>query len=158
MKCPRNARSAGASAPAWVSLAAVGIAAAVAAQVRAQEPAKDKTPTSIELTGCISLRPTASGEFTIVDVESGNQFRLSGKGVRKYAGQRVAMVGSPPGRGLKFRFGLWPSPNVAAQAGALDPVQEAVSRQPGGSARMADPASLPELHVDRIRGVTGACQ
>jgi hypothetical protein len=52
---------------------------------------------------------------------------------------------------------LWPSPNVAAQAGALDPAQESIARQTGGAASTPE-SSFPELRVIRMRGVEGACQ
>jgi hypothetical protein len=118
----------------------------------------DKQPAvSKELTGCVSVRPAASGEFTIVDSETGGAFRLSGRGIQKYAGRHVTVEGSPPTNRLGFRFGLWPSPNTAAQAGALDPAQESISRQPGGGTSSADSSRLPELRVQRIRIVGGSC-
>jgi len=112
----------------------------------------------VELTGCVSVNPGATGQFGFVDGVSGGSYRLSGKNVKKYAGQRVTLVGDPPNsRRLRVRTGLWPSPNVAAQAGALDPAQESIARQPGGAASGAD-AALPELKVVRMRGIEGACQ
>jgi hypothetical protein len=82
---------------------------------------------------------------------------LNGKGVRKYAGQRVTLVADPSRKRLRVRFGLWPSPNAAAQAGALDPAQESIARQPGGSASGAE-SKLPELKVVRMRSADGACR
>ena len=134
----------------WLVVSAGGAAA------QSRQPSKD-APTNIELTGCVSLTPGASGQFAIVDAASGNAYRLSGKGIRKYAGQRVTVVGGPQKRRLGVRFGLWPSPNVAAQAGAIDPAQESIARQPGGPASGAE-SKLPEFHVVRMRGVEGACQ
>jgi hypothetical protein len=121
-------------------------------------PSSNDTPTSVELTGCVSLSPNATGQFAIVDAASGNAYRLSGKNIRKYAGQKVTVVGGPRNRRLSMRFGLWPSPNVAAQAGAIDPAQESIARQPGGAASGATDSKLPEFHVVRMRGVDGACQ
>jgi len=129
-------------------------AASIGAQDR--DSSKDKT-TSIELTGCVSLTPSAGGQFALVETTSGSKYRLSGKGIRKYAGQKVTVVGGPRSRRLGFRFGLWPSPNAAAQAGAIDPAQESIARQPGGPASAPD-SKLPEFHVVRMRGVDGACQ
>ena len=126
------------------------------ATTAAQE--QTKTPsTSVELTGCVSLSPSASGQFAFVDGASGGTYRLSGKGIRKYAGQKVTIVGDPNSKRLRFRTGLWPSPNVAAQAGALDPAQESIARHSGGAGSMPD-ANFPELRVVRMRGADGACQ
>jgi len=134
------------------------LVASVAVTSAQSRPSSKDAPTTIELTGCVSLTPGASGQFAIVDSASGGTYRLSGKGIRKYAGQRVTVVGGPQSRRrLSVRLGLWPSPNVAAQAGALDPAQESVARQPGGSASGAE-AKLPEFRVVRMRGVDGACQ
>ena len=66
--------------------------------------------------------------------------------------------GGPPGKGITFRTGLWPSPNVAAQAGALDPAKAAVANLPGGAADAVGVNPLPEFKVIRLRGVEGACQ
>jgi hypothetical protein len=118
----------------------------------------EKPPVStVELTGCVSLSPAASGQYAFVDGASGGTYRLNGKDIKKYAGQRVRIVGDPSSKRVRFRMGLWPSPNVAAQAGALDPAQESIARQAGGAASTPD-ASFPELRVVRMRGVEGACQ
>lgn len=128
-----------------------------AGAVEAQEKQDKKgAPAQLELTGCVSVTPAADGQFSFVDADSGGTYRLSGKGLKKYAGQRVTIVSDPSKKGLQIRTGLWPSPNVAAQAGALDPAQESIARQPGGAASMPQPA--PELRVVRVRGAEGACQ
>lgn len=86
---------------------------------------------SIVLTGCVSGKPGASGDFTLFDADrSGSTYRLTGKGIRKYAGQRIEVVGGAPKR-LPIRGGLLPSPNVAGQASSIDPAQAAVANQPG---------------------------
>jgi hypothetical protein len=122
----------------------------------AQEAAKPPV-TTVELTGCVSLSPSANGQFAFVDGASGGTYRLRGKDIKKYAGRRVLIVGDPNSKRVRFRMGLWPSPNVAAQAGALDPAQESIARQAGGAASTPE-ASFPELRVVRMRGVEGACQ
>jgi hypothetical protein len=113
-------------------------------------------PSTVELTGCVSLTPSFTGQFAFIDGASGGTYRLNGKGMKKYAGQRVRIVGDPSSKRVKVRLGLWPSPNVAAQAGALDPAQESIARQAGGAASVPEPA--PELRVLRVHGVDGACQ
>jgi hypothetical protein len=110
----------------------------------------------IALSGCVSGKPAANGAFTFQETE-GAKYRLSGKGVRKFAGQKVELVGGSP-RGLTIRGGLLPSPNIAAQAGALDPAQVAIASQPGGTATSGTGADLPEFRVARVRALDGACQ
>jgi hypothetical protein len=54
--------------------------------------------------------------------------------------------------------GLLPSPNVAAQAGAIDPGQAAVASQPGGTASGTGSVDVPLFRVDRVRALGGSCQ
>ena len=112
----------------------------------------------IRLNGCISRDTIRPGQFNFLDNDSGFKYRLSGKGLRNFVGRRVEIVGGPPGKGVTFRTGLWPSPNVAAQAGALDPAKAAVANLPGGAADAVGASPLPEFEVIRLRGVDGACQ
>jgi hypothetical protein len=120
-------------------------------------PAKD-APKEIRLNGCISRAGGLPGQFNFLDNDSGDRYRLTGKNLKKFAGQRVEIIGGPPGKGITFKTGLWPSPNIAAQAGAIDPATAAVARMPGGAADAPGASPLPEFHVTRLRGVEGACQ
>ncbi len=132
--------------------------ATIDAQEQSKSTAQDasKTPTTIELTGCVSVNPAAGGQYAFVDNASGGTYRLNGKNLKKYAGQRVRLVGDPSTKRLKFKTGLWPSPNIAAQAGALDPAQESIARHSGATG--GTPDATPELRVVRVHGVEGACQ
>jgi hypothetical protein len=112
----------------------------------------------VRLNGCISRDGIRPGQFNFLDNDSGDKYRLTGKNLKKFVGQRVEVVGGPPGRGVTFKTGLWPSPNVAAQAGAMDPAQAAVARMPGGAADAPGASPLPEFHVVRLHGVEGGCQ
>ena len=137
-----------------LSLIALGGAAA------AQTSSGSKTTPSrsaVELVGCVSNDPGASGSFTF-DESSGGKYKLTGKSVRKYAGQMVRLVGGPQGKRLSISGGLWPSPNVAAQAGAIDPAEASIARQPGGAASGTGGADLPEFRVASIRGIDGSCR
>jgi hypothetical protein len=139
-------------------LLAMGLA--ISASARAQTPPKDTDPksrTSLEFTGCVSDQPSQSGTFTFPDAQTGGQFRLTGKKMQKYAGKTVSIV-SGSNKGVAISGGLWPSPNVAAQAGAIDPAQASIARQPGGAASGAAPTNLPELKVVRVRNVGAACR
>ena len=144
-------------------LAALLVAFHTAAGAAPQAPGPPSKPPAtdnkeIRLNGCISRDAIRPGQFNFLDNESGFKYRLTGKGLRKFVGQRVEIVGGPPGKGITFRTGLWPSPNTAAQAGALDPAKAAVANLPGGAADGVGVSPLPEFKVIRLRGVEGACQ
>jgi len=128
--------------------------APVSAQTKA--PAKD-APKELRLNGCISKDDIQPGQFNFRGDE-GDRYRLTGKNLKKFVGQKVEIVGGPPGKGVTFKTGLWPSPNTAAQAGALDPAKAAVARFPDGASDVAGVSPLPEFRVTRLRGVEGACQ
>ena len=132
-------------------------AATVFAQ-SAKTPAAKDAAKEMRLNGCISPDGTRPGQFNFLDGDSGGRYHLTGKNLKKFVGQRVEIVGGPPGKGVTFKTGLWPSPNVAAQAGAIDPAKAAVARMPGGAADAPGANPLPEFHVTRLRGVEGACQ
>jgi len=138
------------------ALLVVQPAAAGSAQTE-KTPEKDASK-QIRLNGCISRDGIRPGQFNFQDNDSGNKYQLTGKNLKKFVGQRVEIVGGPPGKGVTFKTGLLPSPNVAAQAGALDPAQAAVARLPGGAADAPGASPLPEFRVTRLRGVEGACQ
>lgn len=132
--------------------------AAAAQAARPSGKAAGDDSKEIRLNGCISKDTIRPGQFNFLDNESGFKYRLTGKGLRKFVGHRVEIVGGPPGKGVTFRTGLWPSPNTAAQAGALDPARAAVANLPGGAADAVGASPLPEFKVIRLRGVEGACQ
>jgi hypothetical protein len=137
------------------------LAAVMAAQAGAGAPGKTPgkdAPKEMRLSGCISKDRVVPGQFNFQETDSGWRYRLTGKGLKNFVGHRVEIVGGPPGKGVTFRTGLLPSPNTAAQAGALDPAKAAVANLPGGAADAAAPSTLPEFHVIRLRDVEGACQ
>jgi hypothetical protein len=120
-------------------------------------PAAPKdTKTPVKLSGCVSQERAAPGTFTFAQTGTDTRYRLGGASVRKYVCQLVEIVGTPVGRRLTIRGGLFPSPNVAAQAGALDPVQAAIATQPGGPNSGTGAAELPEFRVTRVRAL-GSC-
>jgi hypothetical protein len=142
------------SALALAFAATILFGATAQAQKQSQPAAKP-----IELTGCVSGQPMADGTFTLTDSQSGGKYRLTGKKMQKYAGRMVAVVGGP-GKKVSVSGGLWPSANAAGQAGALDPAQESIARQPGGGAQRggAGDGDLPAFNVVRARTVEGACR
>jgi len=111
----------------------------------------------VTMTGCVSGKPVPSGQYTFEDGNGLAQYRLSGKAMRKYAGQRVEVIGGPTGGGLTVKGGLWPAPTGGARGVALDPGQEAIARQmPPG--KPSDTDKMPEFKVSNIRVVDGACR
>jgi hypothetical protein len=143
-----------------LALAVVFSAAPGSAAQTTKAPSKTATDESkeIRLNGCISRDTVRPGQFNFLDNGSGDRYRLTGKGLKTFVGHRVEIVGGPRGKGITFRTGLLPSPNVAAQAGAIDPAKAAVANLPGGAADAVAVNPLPEFHVIRLRGVEGACQ
>lgn len=140
------------------ALALLSCVVPVAVAAAQTSPAKSGTSRNpVELVGCVSDQPGATGSFTI-DESTGSRYRLTGKSVRKYAGRMVRVVGGPQGRKLSIGTGLWPSANAAGQAGAIDPAQESIARQPGGGASGTGTVDLPEFRVVRVSGIDGSCR
>jgi len=123
----------------------------------AAAPTKDTSP-SLTLSGCVSRDVATPGAFTFADADTGAKYRVSGVSLRKYNGQRVEIVGLPEDRRVTVRGGLFPSPNLAAQAGAVDPAKAAVANMPGGANSGTGSVQLPAFRVTRVRPVSGSCQ
>ena len=121
-------------------------------------PADPKDNSPMTMSGCVAGGQSPQVPVTFADGESGDRYRLTGRNLKKYAGQRVEIVGMPrrPGR-LAIKGGLYPSPNVAAQAGALDPAKAAIANQPGSPETGIGP-ELPEIRVSRVRVLDGSCK
>jgi len=136
-----------------------GTARAQDAQGETGQPAKQTKqtksakPKPMIMTGCIA-HGDSSGTLTFTDAADGSKYRLTGANVAKYVGQEVQIIGNPDTRRLHVTGGLLPSPNVAAQAGAIDPVQAAIAAAPGGTAGVGSP-SLPDFKVTRVSLATG---
>jgi hypothetical protein len=132
-----------------VSLSVAGLAFAAAGP---QTPRKKPTPTTVTLSGCVQKSETSPGQFTLVD-QTGI-YRLTGMDVREFLGRRVQIVGGPP-RKLKITGGLKPSPNVAGQAGAMDPARAATAAHDAASVRGTGPEL--ELRVRSVAQIAGSC-
>jgi hypothetical protein len=112
----------------------------------------DKT---MSLSGCVVRGETTPDQFTLEDATEG-KYRLSGVKLKDYIGQRVQIAGGVvETKRLVIKGGLLPNPNVAAQAGSMDPVRAAVAAV-GGSAGPGT-VDLPEFKVRSVRPVTGGC-
>jgi len=134
------------------TLAAVAVAVVIPAVVWAQDSSKKK-PNAVTLTGCVQRSQTSPNQFTIQD-ESGI-YRLTGMDLRQYFGHRVEVVGGTPAR-LKIAGGLKPSPNIAGQAGAIDPVRAATAIHDGATQSGTGPEM--ELKVRSIKSIDGSCE
>jgi hypothetical protein len=142
---------------AFSSLAAVVAAQGTGGSTTTQ-PAKKDNPKSLTLTGCIAPDGTNAGHYTLADFVTGAPtYRLAGTDVRRYLGKRVELVGDDTQRKLKIVGGLTPSPNAAAQAGAMDPAEAA--RANLGAAGETRPGNIvvPELKVKSVKAVSGPC-
>jgi hypothetical protein len=117
----------------------------------AQEPAAKK-PTTLTLSGCVQKSEVSPNQFTLAD---GNEiYRLRGMDVREFLGRRVQVVGGTPRR-LKIVGGLKPSPNVAGQAGAMDPGRAAIAAH--DNATINGTGTEIELRVRSIKALDGSC-
>jgi hypothetical protein len=136
-----------------VGVAAVGLAA--------QQPAPDASkeqpaPKTMTLTGCVE-KGTTPNVYTLQDDANG-RYAVSGADIKKYVGRRVQVAGSPGSTRFRVKGGLWPTPNVAGQAGAIDPAKAAIAAQPGGGATGTGDIDLPTLKVKSVRTLDGGCR
>jgi hypothetical protein len=122
-------------------------------------PSKDKAAADPNATKALTLTGCVKGEtedqLTLADPKSGT-YHLSGTGLRRYVGKRVQATGIRIG-GLSIVGGLSPSPNVAAQAGAIDPARAAVAAMPGGASHGIGPEPVLEFRVSKLQALKGVC-
>jgi hypothetical protein len=132
----------------WGGVFAVAGAAAASAHSGAARDTRT-------VTGCVEASSTERNRFTLTDGTTGPIYVLKGMSVRDFVGKRVEITARPPRR-LKITGGLYPSPNAAAQAGAMDPGRaavEALQNGPYGNERRP----TIELEVRSARIVAGEC-
>src|SRR6266481_2470256 len=85
------------------------------------EPKPDRNA-PITMNGCVTRDYTDNknaSAYTFVDNTDGSRYRLNGKSLSKYSGLSVQVVGVVDTKKVKVVGGLYPSPNIAAQAGAI---------------------------------------
>jgi hypothetical protein len=110
---------------------------------------------TVSLSGCVVRAENTPDRFTVEDAAEG-KYRLSGLNLRDYLGQRVQLAGAiVETKRLTVKTGLTPNPNVAAQAGAMDPARAAVASAGGAAGPGA--VELPEFKVKSVRPVSGGC-
>jgi hypothetical protein len=115
----------------------------------------------VTMNGCVTRDYTDSknaSAYTFIDGSDGSRYRLKGKSLSKYSGMSVQVVGIVDTKKLKVTGGLWPSPNVAGQAGAIDPAKAGVAALPGGPTTGTGNVDLPTLNVSRLSLGRGECR
>lgn len=133
------------------------VASAIAsAQQTAQDKKALKTPKNITLTGCVEPDPAQADRFLMTDVKAGGRYHVFGKSFHEYLGRPVELDGGVVVKGLKISGGLRPNANIAAQAGAIDPVQAAV--QAAASESTTGTVDVQEFRVKAIRPASGTCR
>lgn len=135
----------------------IGAGGVSAQQPSASPEKKPSSPTrTVTLTGCVEKGATPT-QYTLQDAENG-KYVVSGSGIGKFVGKRVQIAGTASSPRFRVRGGLWPTPNVAAQAGAIDPAKAAIAAQPGGGATGTGDIALPTFKVKAIRSLDGGCE
>ena len=131
----------------------------VALLLAQSQPAPQKKADSNEpvtLKGCVVRDASSGSSYTFTD-STGTKYRLAGKSVSKYSGMSVEVVGLIDRPNLSVKGGLWPSPNVAAQAGNIDPGVAAVAALGGGTTGTGR-VELPTLRITRVGLGAGECK
>lgn len=139
-----------------IVFAASLVPAAASAQQTTTPAPKKEASRPITLTGCVAKGSTPTS-YTLTDMENG-KYEVSGSGIDRYVGRRVQVAGSAGSTRFRMKGGLWPSPNVAAQAGDIDPARAAVAAQPGGPYSGTGEVALPTFKVKSIRTISGGCE
>lgn len=116
---------------------------------------KEKPPKVIALSGCVQRDEKAPDQFVITDKQEGT-YRLSGRDFREYLGRPVKVDGGVVVKGFVVKGGLQPTPNIAAQAGSLDPSRAAVQAATAESTTGRD-TGIPEFRVKKIQSAAGDC-
>lgn len=112
-------------------------------------------PKTISLSGCVTRVDKSPDHYMLEDATEG-KYRLSGINLRDYIGQNVLIAGAVvETKRLVIKGGLTPTPNVAAQAGAMDPARAAVAS--AGGAAGPGTVELPEFKVRSVRPASGGC-
>jgi hypothetical protein len=133
--------------------------ACAAAALAAQTATTTKSPVKpLTLSGCVQASDASPNQFTFADdANATTTYRLSGKSMKKYAGKRVQIVGGVVAPRMTISGGLRPSPNVAGQAGAMDPTQAVIAGSSGGSASGIGIVDMPEFRVKSVKALDGTC-
>jgi hypothetical protein len=108
----------------------------------------------VTLRGCVSADPKARKAFILADATQDQTYRLTGVDVADYVGQHVEVIGASPRR-VRVVGGLYPNPNIAGQAGAIDPTRAAMAAHGGPASNSPQP--VIEFKVKSVRLTPGTC-
>jgi len=108
------------------------------------------------MNGCVTRDTSSAKAYTFTD-SNGFKYRLTGQDVSHYVGQPLQIVGVMDTKKLRVKGGLLPSPNVAAQAGAMDPGKAHVAELGGGTTGSGNP-DLPTFRVAQVSAAQGECR
>lgn len=139
----------------------LAVACVAVGPLGAQVPAAHQSAPSVAamppltLTGCVK-QDDGTYRLMLADEAKSGRYELTGSDARPYLGKRVQVKGVSRNR-LHFAGGLWPSANVAAQAGALDPARAATAALPGGGSGGNGSSSVLEFRVASVRILKGTC-
>jgi hypothetical protein len=138
--------------------ATVTLAAQADPQNSSSPPAKRDADKEMTMLGCVTRDATSNQQFTFTDSIDGTKYHMSGRSVNKFLGQPVQVVGIIDTRRLKVVGGLTPSPNIAAQAGAIDPGKAHVAAIDGATRGTGTGEALPTFKVTRVSAAPGECR
>jgi hypothetical protein len=132
----------------------IGAAAPQTAAAAQNAPAKQPPKNApVTINGCVEASQTTKNAFTLD--EDGRTYALKGVDVREFVGKRVEMIGALPKR-FTVVGGLYPSANVAGQAGAIDPTTAAMAAQSGPTSQ--SPRPTIDFTVKSVRLLSGTCE
>ncbi len=117
-------------------------------------PSIPTTSKAVTLVGCVAGKK-GGDELTFDDTKHKTTYRLTGSDLREYIGRRVQIAGTADSSRVQIAGGLLPTPNVAAQAGAIDPTRAAVATASAGIG--TSQVQLPEFRVKSVRRLDGSC-
>jgi hypothetical protein len=137
--------------------ATVTLAAQADPQNNAAPAAKKDADKEMTMQGCVTRDTGSTQQYTFVDSTDGSKYHVSGRNVNKFLGQPVQVVGIIDTRRLHVVGGLKPSPNVAGQAGAIDPGKAHVAELGGGTTGSGT-GELPTFKVTRVSAAPGECR
>jgi len=128
-------------------------AVATAGQTPSGTPPRNGS-TLATLSGCATPNSDERKTFTFVEAASGETYILKGIDARTAVGKQMQVTGTLTRR-VRIAGGLYPSSNVAAKAGSIDPSHAALAAQHQPDAQSSKPAI--EVNVKSVRLVPGSC-